>query len=191
MMRYPSKTVGTISGSRPLSFASIIDVWAKAMSVAHQNLLSQQHLVGLHCVDSMSRRVLVIYLHQIDVDVTNDGNLGNEWITRTTSNAVGKMQPMKVSAMQIFHNFDELAQPYSNLPKCMKGAEIKTIPSADTILPPNGHEPLHMVSLPLAISVSHKVINEDLRFDAEAYHHLMGLWSDTLAYQFSSATCLS
>eukprot|EP00957_Ditylum_brightwellii_P050566 3834435-Ditylum_brightwellii.AAC.1 len=36
-----------------------------------------------------------------------------------------------------------------------------------------------------------KVTNEDLRFDAEAYHPLMGLWSDMLAYQFPSATGLS
>eukprot|EP00957_Ditylum_brightwellii_P135624 10341972-Ditylum_brightwellii.AAC.1 len=79
-----------------------------------------QHLVGLHCVDSMFKRVLVTYLPQIEVDVTKDGNLGDEWITGTTSDAVGKMQLVKVSAAQIFHNFNKLACLYSDLPKAMK-----------------------------------------------------------------------
>eukprot|EP00957_Ditylum_brightwellii_P022282 1681443-Ditylum_brightwellii.AAC.1 len=57
---------------------------------------------------------------------------------------------------------------------------------------------MHMVSLHSAIPVSYshdlqlgKVTNEDLRFDTEFYHPLVGLWSDTLAYQFSSVTGLS
>eukprot|EP00957_Ditylum_brightwellii_P029993 2270028-Ditylum_brightwellii.AAC.1 len=79
----------------PSSSTLIINVWAKAMLVAHQNLLAQQHLVGLRCVDSTSKRVLVIYLPQIEVDVTEKGNLGDEWITGTMSNAAGKMQPVK------------------------------------------------------------------------------------------------
>eukprot|EP00957_Ditylum_brightwellii_P157179 11962683-Ditylum_brightwellii.AAC.1 len=113
------------------------------------------------------------------------------------SNAAGKMQPVKVSATQIFHNFVELAHPYINLPKSMKGSEIKKIPSADSVLPPPGDDSVHLVSLPLAIPVLYahglqlgKVTNEDLRFDAEAYHPLMGLWSDMMAYQFSSVTGL-
>eukprot|EP00957_Ditylum_brightwellii_P033090 2508384-Ditylum_brightwellii.AAC.1 len=80
-MRYPSKAIGTISGSHPSSSTSTIDVWAKAMPVAHQNLISQQHRVGLRCMDSTSKRVLVIYLPQIEVYVTEDGNLGDEWVT--------------------------------------------------------------------------------------------------------------
>eukprot|EP00957_Ditylum_brightwellii_P166538 12677067-Ditylum_brightwellii.AAC.1 len=143
-MRYPSKAAGTISGSHPSSSTSIIDVCAKAMPVAHQNLLSQQHLAGLCCVDPMSKRVLVVYFPQIEVDVTKDGNLGNKWIIRTMSDAVGKMQPVKVSAMQIFHNFDKLAHLYINFPKEMKGAEIKKIPSANIVLPPNVNGPMHM-----------------------------------------------
>eukprot|EP00957_Ditylum_brightwellii_P204186 15338042-Ditylum_brightwellii.AAC.2 len=111
-MRYLSKAVGRISGSCPLSSTSIIDVWAKATPVAHQNLFSQQHLVELRCVESMYKRVLVIYLPQIEVDVTEDGNLG-------------KIQPMKISAKQIFHNFDEPTCPCNNFPKGMKGKEIK------------------------------------------------------------------
>eukprot|EP00957_Ditylum_brightwellii_P144693 11022777-Ditylum_brightwellii.AAC.1 len=77
MMRYPVKAIGMICGSCPLSSISTINVWTKATPVACQNLLSQQHLVGLRCVDFMSKRVLVIYLPQIEVDVTEDGKLGN------------------------------------------------------------------------------------------------------------------
>eukprot|EP00957_Ditylum_brightwellii_P020164 1520917-Ditylum_brightwellii.AAC.1 len=40
----------------------------------------------------MSKRVLVIHLPQIEVDISDDGNLGDEWITGTMSDAVGKMQ---------------------------------------------------------------------------------------------------
>eukprot|EP00957_Ditylum_brightwellii_P052790 4002508-Ditylum_brightwellii.AAC.1 len=80
----------------------------------------------------------------------------------------------------------------------MKGVGIKKIQSADTVLPPNDNGSLHVVSLPSAILVSYshglqlgKVTNEDLRFNTESYHPLMGLCSDTLAYQFSSMTGLS
>eukprot|EP00957_Ditylum_brightwellii_P147950 11265659-Ditylum_brightwellii.AAC.1 len=198
MIKYPSKAVGTIIGSHPLSSTSIINVWAKATPLTHHSLLSQQHLVGLRCVDSTFKRVLVIYLPQIEVDVTEDSNLGGEWITGTTSDAAGKMQPVKVSATQILNTFNNLACPYSNPLKTMKGTEIKKIPSADSVLSLPGDKPMHMVSLPSAIPVLYahrlqlgKVTNKDLRFSAEAYHPLMGLWFDTLAYQFSSATGLS
>eukprot|EP00957_Ditylum_brightwellii_P023225 1752729-Ditylum_brightwellii.AAC.1 len=86
------------------------------------------------------------------------------------------MQPVKVPATQIFHHFNKLACPYSNLPKTMKGSEIKKIPNADSVLP----------LLQLG-----KVTNKDLRFNDEAYHLLMGLWSDMLAHQFLSVTGLS
>eukprot|EP00957_Ditylum_brightwellii_P164306 12508678-Ditylum_brightwellii.AAC.1 len=45
--------------------------------------------------------------------------------SRTTLDAAGKIQLMKVSANQIFHNFNELAHPYSDLPKNIKGKQIK------------------------------------------------------------------
>eukprot|EP00957_Ditylum_brightwellii_P116616 8895580-Ditylum_brightwellii.AAC.1 len=127
----------------------------------------------------MSKRILVIYLPQIEVDVAKDSNLGDEWITRTASDAVGKMQPVKVSAIQIFHNFDELACPYSNLPKGMKGAKIKKIPSADNVLPPNDDGLWAKSPMRSSDSMLRHITS------------LMGLWSDTLAYQFSSATGLS
>eukprot|EP00957_Ditylum_brightwellii_P037675 2849276-Ditylum_brightwellii.AAC.1 len=98
-----------ISGNRPSSSTSIIDIWAKTTPVACQNRLSQQHLVGFHCPNSTSKQILVIYLPQLEVDINKDGNLCNKWITGTTSNAAGKMQPVKVSANMVFHNFNKLA----------------------------------------------------------------------------------
>eukprot|EP00957_Ditylum_brightwellii_P161854 12323342-Ditylum_brightwellii.AAC.1 len=197
-MKYPSKAVGMINGSSSFSSTLIINVWANTTPVAHQNLLYQQHLVGLHCMKTTPKRVLVICLPQIEVDVTKQCNLRNKWITGTTSDAAGKLQPVKVSTTQIFHDFNKLACPYSNLPKAMKGSEIKKIPSTDSVLPLPGDGPMHMVSLPLEVLVSYthglqlgKVNNKDLRLDAEVYHPLMGLWSDMLTYQFSSATDLS
>eukprot|EP00957_Ditylum_brightwellii_P098406 7497592-Ditylum_brightwellii.AAC.1 len=74
MMRYPAEAVGTISSNCPSSSTLIVNVWAKAMPVACQNLLSQQHLIELQCLDSTFKRVLVIYLPQLKVGVTDDGN---------------------------------------------------------------------------------------------------------------------
>eukprot|EP00957_Ditylum_brightwellii_P074421 5654390-Ditylum_brightwellii.AAC.1 len=80
----------------------------------------------------------------------------------------------------------------------MKGKTIKKIPADNAVIPPPREDPLHVVSLPLTILVSYKhglqsgkVTNEGLRYDSEAYHPLMGLWADMLAYQLSSATGLS
>eukprot|EP00957_Ditylum_brightwellii_P088753 6758949-Ditylum_brightwellii.AAC.1 len=80
----------------------------------------------------------------------------------------------------------------------MKGKQIKKIPSNGAVIPLHGDSPLHMVSLSLAILVlythglqSGKVSNEDIRYDSESYHPLMGLWADKLFYQLSSATGLS
>eukprot|EP00957_Ditylum_brightwellii_P195341 14883562-Ditylum_brightwellii.AAC.1 len=97
-MRYPFEAVGMLSGSCPSSSTLIINVWAKASPVACQTLLSQQHLVG------------------------------DKWITGTSSNDAGKMQPVKVSATQIFHTFNKLACRYSNLPKSMKDKRSRKSP---------------------------------------------------------------
>ena len=77
-MRHPAEAIGTISGNRQATSTSIIDVWAKATPVARRNLLSQQHLVGLRCLDSTSKRILVVYLPQLEVDINNDGDLCDE-----------------------------------------------------------------------------------------------------------------
>eukprot|EP00957_Ditylum_brightwellii_P021146 1593873-Ditylum_brightwellii.AAC.1 len=67
----------------------------------------------------------------------------------------------------------------------MKGNTIKKIPADNAVIPPPGEDPLHVVSLPLAIPVSYKhglqsgkVTKEDLRYDSEAYNPLMGLWAN-------------
>eukprot|EP00957_Ditylum_brightwellii_P016472 1238198-Ditylum_brightwellii.AAC.1 len=98
MMRHPDEVIGTISGNRQAKSTSIIDVWAKATPVARCNLLSQQHLVGLRCLDSTSKCISVVYLPQLKVDINDEGDLCDKWITGTMSNAAGKMQPVKVLA---------------------------------------------------------------------------------------------
>eukprot|EP00957_Ditylum_brightwellii_P009717 732740-Ditylum_brightwellii.AAC.1 len=63
------------------------------------------------------------------------------------------MQPVKVSTNPVFHNFNEMACPYADLPKSMKGKTIKKIPADNALIPLPGEDPLHVVSLPLAIPV--------------------------------------
>eukprot|EP00957_Ditylum_brightwellii_P008934 676266-Ditylum_brightwellii.AAC.1 len=89
------------------------------------------------------------------------------------------MQLVKVSANLVFHNFNKLACPYADFPKIMKGKQIKKIPTDNTVIPLPGDNPLHVVSLPLAILMSYehrlqsgKITNKDLsnrplRLDAE------------------------
>eukprot|EP00957_Ditylum_brightwellii_P167404 12744437-Ditylum_brightwellii.AAC.1 len=117
MMRHPAEATGTINSNRQSTSTSIIDVWAKATPVVRQNLLFQKHLVGLRCLSLTSKRILVVYLPQIEVDINEESNLCNKWITGTTSNAAGKMQPIKVSDNLVFHSFNELACPYADFHK--------------------------------------------------------------------------
>eukprot|EP00957_Ditylum_brightwellii_P030238 2289322-Ditylum_brightwellii.AAC.1 len=145
MMRHPVESTGTISSNRPLSSTSIIDVWAKAMPVAHKNLLFQQHLVGLRCLDSTSKHILVVHLPQLEVDINKEGNLCDKWITCTTSNAAGKMQPIKVSANLVFHNFNKLDCLYADFPKSMKGKLIKKIPNNGAVIPLPRDNLLHVL----------------------------------------------
>eukprot|EP00957_Ditylum_brightwellii_P130130 9925853-Ditylum_brightwellii.AAC.1 len=62
------------------------------MPVAHQNLPSHQHLVGLRCLDSTSKYILAVYLPQLEVDINKEGNLCDKCITGTMSDAAGKLQ---------------------------------------------------------------------------------------------------
>eukprot|EP00957_Ditylum_brightwellii_P011404 862180-Ditylum_brightwellii.AAC.1 len=66
------------------------------------------------------------------------------------------MQPVKVSANLVFHNFNELARPYADFSKSMKGKTIKKIPADNAVISPPGEDPLHVVSLSSAILVSYK-----------------------------------
>eukprot|EP00957_Ditylum_brightwellii_P144478 11005412-Ditylum_brightwellii.AAC.1 len=94
-MKYPSEAIGTISASGSILLLLIIDVWACAMPMARRNLLSQQHLVGLMCIDATSERLLIIYLPQVKVKIDEDGNTNEEWITSSISDSVGRLQPVK------------------------------------------------------------------------------------------------
>eukprot|EP00957_Ditylum_brightwellii_P177112 13492278-Ditylum_brightwellii.AAC.1 len=62
----------------------------------------------------------------------------------TTSNDAGKMQPVKVSANLIFHNFNKLACLYTDFLKSMKGKTIKKIPTDNAVIPPPRDDPLHV-----------------------------------------------
>eukprot|EP00957_Ditylum_brightwellii_P136961 10444680-Ditylum_brightwellii.AAC.1 len=66
------------------------------------------------------------------------------------------MQPVKVSANLVFHNFNKLACPYADFPKSMKGTTIKKIPADNNVITSHGEDPLHVVSLPSAILVSYE-----------------------------------
>eukprot|EP00957_Ditylum_brightwellii_P108942 8310517-Ditylum_brightwellii.AAC.1 len=65
-MKYSSEAIGTISASQTFLLISIINVLARATPMARRNLLSQQHLVGLRCIDASSKKLLIIYLPQVE-----------------------------------------------------------------------------------------------------------------------------
>eukprot|EP00957_Ditylum_brightwellii_P050399 3821922-Ditylum_brightwellii.AAC.2 len=125
-MRHPAEAIRTISGNHQSTSTSIIGV---------------RHLVGLCCLDLTSKCILVVYLPQLEVDINGEGNLCDEWITGTTSDAAGKIQPVKVFANLVFHNFNKLACPYAEFPKSMKGETIMKIPTDNAVIPPTRRQP--------------------------------------------------
>eukprot|EP00957_Ditylum_brightwellii_P005840 444471-Ditylum_brightwellii.AAC.1 len=58
------------------------------------------------------------------------------------------MQPVKVSANLVFHNFNKLARLYTYFLKSIKGKQIKKILTDNAVIPLPGDNPLHVVSLP-------------------------------------------
>eukprot|EP00957_Ditylum_brightwellii_P195678 14908924-Ditylum_brightwellii.AAC.1 len=100
-MKYPSEAIGTISISQSSSLLSIINVWAYATPMARRNLLSQQHLVGLMCINTTSKKLLIIYLPQVEVTIDEDSDTNEEWITGLTSDSAVRLQPVKVLASQL------------------------------------------------------------------------------------------
>eukprot|EP00957_Ditylum_brightwellii_P009184 694925-Ditylum_brightwellii.AAC.1 len=86
-MKYPSETISTISASQSSSSLSIINVWTYTMPMARRNLLSQQHLVGRRCIDATSKKLLIVYLPQMEVTIDDNGDTNEEWITNTTSDS--------------------------------------------------------------------------------------------------------
>eukprot|EP00957_Ditylum_brightwellii_P145716 11095683-Ditylum_brightwellii.AAC.1 len=89
--------------------------------MAKRNLLSQQHLVSFRCIDATSKKLLIIYLPQVEVTISNDGDTNKEWITSTTSDAAGRLQLVKVLASQLFYSFDDLAKPSDDFPAHQMG----------------------------------------------------------------------
>eukprot|EP00957_Ditylum_brightwellii_P066832 5071957-Ditylum_brightwellii.AAC.1 len=124
--------------------------------MVRKNLLSQQHLVGLRCIDAISKKLLIVYLPQVEVTINEDGDTDEEWITGTTSDSAGRLLLVKVLTSQIFYNFDELASPFDNFPAHLMGDVIEDILETDNINPPFGDDDLCIVSLPLVIPVSYK-----------------------------------
>eukprot|EP00957_Ditylum_brightwellii_P132380 10094566-Ditylum_brightwellii.AAC.1 len=111
-----------------------------------------------------------------DNDDTNE-----EWITSTISDASGKLQLVKVLAIQLFNSFEELARPYNDVPKNMIGEEITTTPDDNSAILSLGDDSLHIVSLLLVVPISYKcgmhtvaTIMQQME-QMETYHPLMGL----------------
>eukprot|EP00957_Ditylum_brightwellii_P105574 8048625-Ditylum_brightwellii.AAC.1 len=159
--------------------------------MTRRNLLSQQHLVNLRCIDATSKKLLIVYLSQVKVTINNNGDTNTVWIAGTTLDSVGRLQPVKVLASQLFYNFDELVRPYGNFPAHLMGDVIEDIPKMDSINPPFGDSDLCIVSLPAVIPVSYEhgltagTLNSCQLEAMEDYHPIMDLWGDTMQYQFS------
>eukprot|EP00957_Ditylum_brightwellii_P087786 6685047-Ditylum_brightwellii.AAC.1 len=114
--------------------------------MARRNLLSQQHLVG-----PTSKKLLIIYLPQVEVTIDEDGNTNEEWITGLTSDSAGRLQSVKVLASQLFYNFDELVGPFDDFPAHLMGDVIEDFPETDSAIPPYGNDNLRIASLPSVI----------------------------------------
>eukprot|EP00957_Ditylum_brightwellii_P204390 15339029-Ditylum_brightwellii.AAC.1 len=110
--------------------------------MARRNLLSQHHLVVLKCINAKSKKLLIMYLPQVEVTIYENGNTDKEWITGSISDSAGRLQPVKVLASWLFYNFDELARPFDNFPVHLMGNVIEDIPEIDSIIPSFGNNNL-------------------------------------------------
>eukprot|EP00957_Ditylum_brightwellii_P194938 14852156-Ditylum_brightwellii.AAC.1 len=179
-MKYPSEAIGTISASQSPSSLSIINVWVCATPIVRKNLLSQQRLVGPRCINATSKKLLIIYLPQVEVMIDEDGDIDEEWITGLTSDSAGRLQPVKILASQLFYNFDELARPFDDFPAHLMGDVIEDIPETDSVRPLFGNNSHCIVSLPLVIPVSCKhsltlgTLSSCQLELMEEYHPIMG-----------------
>eukprot|EP00957_Ditylum_brightwellii_P148519 11308618-Ditylum_brightwellii.AAC.1 len=196
-MKYQSEAIGTISTSQPFLLLSIINVWACTTSMTRRNMLSQQYLVGLRCIDATSKKLLTVYLPQGEVAIKDDGDTNKEWITGTTLDSADKPQLVKVLVSQLIYNFNELTRPFDNFPDHLIGDVIKDIHKTYSINPPFCDNDLHIISLPAVIPMSYEhrlmagTVNSCQLEAMEDYHPTMGLWGDTIQYQFSSQSGMS
>eukprot|EP00957_Ditylum_brightwellii_P148851 11331995-Ditylum_brightwellii.AAC.1 len=138
-MNYPAEAIGMISESQHFLLLSIINVWAQDMPIARRNPLSQQHLVGLQCVDATSKKLLIMYLPQVEVTINGGGDTNKEWITSTMLDAAVKLHLVKVLANQLSYNFNELARPFDDFPAHLMGDIIESILELDIVNPPPGN----------------------------------------------------
>eukprot|EP00957_Ditylum_brightwellii_P167178 12726295-Ditylum_brightwellii.AAC.1 len=106
--------------------------------------------------------------------------------TKNGSPALCQMQQVGCSlASQLFYNFDELARTSNDFPAHLMGDVIVGIPSF-------GDDNLCIANLPAVILVSykHSLTTGNLNLyqleQMEKYHPIIGLWGDTMQYQFSS-----
>eukprot|EP00957_Ditylum_brightwellii_P012020 907048-Ditylum_brightwellii.AAC.1 len=113
------------------------------------------------------------------------------------SNAAGKMQPVKVSANQIFHNFNKLAYLYSGLSKNMKGKQIKKFqtmtlssPCMETARCTWSVCPQQSLCLTIMGCSQAKFPTRTSGVTLRLIT-LSWLWANTLAYQLSLATSIS
>eukprot|EP00957_Ditylum_brightwellii_P046370 3519681-Ditylum_brightwellii.AAC.1 len=150
-MKYLSEAIGTISLSQSSLLLSIIIFWAHVTHMARRNLLSKQHLVGLMCFNATSKKLLIIYLPQVEVMIDEDSDTDEEWITSSTSDSADRLQSVKVLAIQLFYDFDELARPFDDFPTHLMGGVIEDIPEMDSIIPPFGDNNLCIISISAVI----------------------------------------
>eukprot|EP00957_Ditylum_brightwellii_P183223 13956251-Ditylum_brightwellii.AAC.1 len=92
--------------------------------MTRRNLISQQHLVGLQYADTISKKVLIIYLPRVKVTINNNGDTDKKWISGTTLDIAGRLHLVKVFASQLFYNFDKLTRPFDNFPSHLMGDNI-------------------------------------------------------------------
>eukprot|EP00957_Ditylum_brightwellii_P124517 9489920-Ditylum_brightwellii.AAC.1 len=133
----------------------------------------------------------------MEVTINDDDDTNKEWIIDTMSNAAGRLQLVKVLASQLLYNFDKLARHSDDFPTQLISDAIDNILETGSVNPPFGDDNLCNVSLLLMIPMSyeHGLMTGTLSLcqpeQVEEYHPIMGLWGDTMHYQFSSRPGMS
>eukprot|EP00957_Ditylum_brightwellii_P015144 1141675-Ditylum_brightwellii.AAC.1 len=69
--------------------------------MSQRNVLVQQHIVAFCCINIKSKKVIIIYLPQVEVTIDNDGDMDEEWINSTTFDTADMLQPVRVLTSQI------------------------------------------------------------------------------------------
>eukprot|EP00957_Ditylum_brightwellii_P165847 12626993-Ditylum_brightwellii.AAC.1 len=126
-MKYPQEAIGTISASNQATSKnkSIISVWFKAIPTMMKVLLNQRNLVGLQVAGHNSKKYISAYLPILETMLDDDGDVVEEFVTRTTSVNVRKLHPVKTEACQVLNNFNEFGNVHTDMAnKIPKGQEL-------------------------------------------------------------------